>query len=77
MTGVVWFWPGVVVSVVAATLLAAPVARLLRTRRPIAWLLVVSLGVIVAATLTPVHGPTGVDVSEVRVCDLERRVPAS
>ena len=77
MTGVVWFWPGVVVALIVATVVAAPVARLLGTRRAIAWLLVASLGVIVAATLTPIHGPTGIDVSELRICDLERRGPAS
>ena len=77
MTGVIWFWPGVVLALVLGTLLAAPVARALATRRAIAWLPLVSTGVIVAATLTPIHGPTGIDVSQVRACDLDRAAFAS
>lgn len=77
MNGLTWFWPGVFVSVVVSLFLAAMIARALGTRRSIAWLLVLSLGVILAATLTPIHGPLGLDTSELRPCDLSRRWFAS
>jgi len=75
--GLIWLWPGVIASVLASLLLAAPLARLLSTTKPAAWVLLFSIGVIAAATLTPVRGPIGIDLSQVRPCDLERTWIAS
>jgi VanZ family protein len=77
MTGLTWFWPALVVSGIVALLLAQPVARALRCRPWLAWMLITSLGLIAAATLTPIHGPTGLDTSQLRPCDLDRRWFAS
>ena len=77
MNGLTWFWRGVVVSVVVGLLGAAPTAHALRAERSLAWLLVVSLGVILAATLTPIHAPNGIDTSSMRPCDLSRHWFAS
>jgi hypothetical protein len=73
VNGLVWFWPGVVVSVVVAFALARPVSKALGSPWLVGWLLVASVGVIVAATLTPIHGPTGIDETVLRPCDLTRR----
>ena len=73
MSGLTWFWPGLVVAVIVGVVLAAPLGRSLRTRQVLAWLLVASIGLIVAATLTPIHGPAGIDTTQSRPCDLERR----
>ena len=51
-----WFLPGLAVSVALGLALARPVSRLFRTRVFVGWALVVALGMIVSATLTPVHG---------------------
>lgn len=64
-----WFLPGAFISVIVGLLVAPTVARALHTGRGPAWLLVSGLGIVLAATLTPL----GVD-SEVpaRVCDFSR-----
>lgn len=77
MNGLTWFWPGVIVSVVVSLFLAAPTARVLRSRGSVVWLLMFSLGVILAATLTPIHAPNGIDTSSMRPCDLSRHWFAS
>jgi hypothetical protein len=65
------FLPGLAISVVLATALYRHVARRLRTREPIAWLLVMTVGAIVSATLTP-----GADAflpgSGTATCDISR-----
>ncbi len=73
MNGLTWFWPALIIAALAGLLLAGPVGRWLRTRPAVAWLLVVSVGLIVAATLTPIHGPSGIDLTQTRPCDFERR----
>jgi hypothetical protein len=77
MNGLIWFWPGVIVALAASVLLASPIARALGTMRGVAWFLVLSFGVIVAATLTPIHAPNGIDTSIFRPCDLSRHGLAS
>jgi hypothetical protein len=77
VNGLIWFWPGVTVAIVMGWLLAPAVARALRTRGWIAWLLVLGVGLVVAATLTPIHAPGGIDLGAARPCDLSRRWFAS
>ena len=51
-----WFLPGVVVFVLLGALLARPVARIFRASTWLGFFLVVSFGIIISATLTPLHG---------------------
>ncbi len=66
------FLPGLAVSVLLATALYRYLARRLGISEPIAWLLVISFGAIIAATLTPgleafppMHGKASCDVSRI------------
>lgn len=72
MSTVTWFFPGVGVSIVLGFLFAPAVARALSTGRLVAWLLIVSFGVVLSATLTPIR--PGVEVSSVtsNSCDFAR-----
>jgi hypothetical protein len=63
MSTVTWFFPGVGVSIVLGLLFAPAVARALSTGRLVAWLLIVSLGIVLSATLTPIR--PGVEVGSV------------
>ena len=45
--------PGIIVTLALATVLCGPVARRLRVRRVLAFLLLLALGVVLAATVTP------------------------
>jgi len=69
------FGPGLVVAIVLALVLCGRAARALGIGRAFAWLLLVSLGVILAATVTPgreaLHG-----ISVAHGCDLSRIGPA-
>ena len=67
-----WFWPTLAVAVVASVILYRPVARLFGAPNVVALLLLVSLGGIVALTLTP--GGFAFEPSESTTCDL-RLVP--
>lgn len=51
-----WFLPGTALFVGLGLVVARPFSRLLRASPMVAWLLVVSLGIIVSATLTPLRG---------------------
>lgn len=69
--------PGVVAAILTATILSGWAARRLGTSGTVAWLLLASVGVILAVTLTPSrsafeHGATGVVT-----CDLGRVGPAA
>ncbi len=66
------FLPGVALSLLLGTLLASRVARWLRTRQVVAWLLIVSIGVIVAATLTPQIDALARGARSSGTCDLGR-----
>jgi glycopeptide antibiotics resistance protein len=48
-----WLLPGVAISVAIGFAASGAVGRALRAGRPVAWVMVLSLGIIVAATLTP------------------------
>jgi VanZ family protein len=51
-----WFLPGLAITTVTAVAVAGRVARRLRTESWIAFLLLMSLGGVLAATITPVAG---------------------
>lgn len=69
------FLPGLALSVLLATALYRYLARRLSISEPVAWLLVISFGAIIAATLTP-----GLDVFPQVIgkasCDVSRIGPA-
>ena len=48
-----WFLPGIAIALVVSLAVSGAVGRSLRVARPVAWLMVLSLGVILAATMTP------------------------
>jgi glycopeptide antibiotics resistance protein len=48
-----WFFPGVMLAIVVGAIAARSLARALSTRPAVAWLLITSLGIALAATLTP------------------------
>lgn len=66
------FLPGVALSLLLGTLFAARMARMLRTRPAVSWLLIVSVGVIMAATLTPQIDALARGVHSSGTCDLGR-----
>ena len=72
MNGVIWFWPGVILVFPLTLLVARFVARVLRTRPWLGWLLAYSVAVILVATLSPIHRPPGAGLEEIRACDLSR-----
>jgi hypothetical protein len=51
-----WFLPGLVVFVVLGALFARPVGRVFRAPAWLGFALIVSFGIIISATLTPLHG---------------------
>jgi hypothetical protein len=76
VSNVEWFGPGVVISAIVGGAICGLVARLLGTRPLVAWLLVFSVGSIVAATLTPIHDTLETGAAGVGTCDLSRFGPA-
>jgi hypothetical protein len=64
--------PGVVLAFVVSTLASGRVAHLLRVRRTVAWVLLMSAGVILAATLTPLRAGLSPDLPHPGSCDLSR-----
>ena len=66
------FLPGMVVAAVIGLLVAPALARRLGCRVPVAFLLVISLGLIAAATLTPVYGAITDGIVSTGTCDLSR-----
>lgn len=67
-----WFLPGAAISVVVSTALTGSVGRALRVRRWVAWVVVMSLGVILAATLTPLHEALASGAQGSSTCDMSR-----
>jgi hypothetical protein len=70
------FLPGLGLSLVLATIFRRRLAVLLGTSEAVAWLLVVSLGVIAAATLTP-GGEPARSAAGSGACDISRIGPAT
>jgi glycopeptide antibiotics resistance protein len=67
-----WFLPGIGASLVMASLLMGPVRRTLRAGPFLSWSLVVSLGIILSATLTPAHEAISFGAVSTGSCDLSR-----
>jgi hypothetical protein len=72
-----WLLPGSLVAFVLAVPLSTRASRWLRTTRPVAWVILLSLGVILAATLTPPGADPAFRVVAVGSCDLSRFGPPS
>jgi glycopeptide antibiotics resistance protein len=70
LTPVAWFLPGVACSIIVSLVVAPSLSRKLRTSRNVATLLVLSLGAILSATVTPIQGTWGVPLD--RACDFSR-----
>ena len=75
MGNVPWFWPGVAISVVLGALAADRLGRALGIGRAHAAMLVVTTGIIVAATLTPLRPALTSGAVGSGVCDLSRIGP--
>ena len=71
-----WFVPGVALSMTIAVFAVRPIGELLGVRRLLVWAILVALGVIVSATLTPLGGALDFDAVRFHGCDLSRIGPA-
>jgi hypothetical protein len=67
-----WFVPGCVLALIVSTLANGRVAVWLGVRRPVAWLLLMNAGVILAATLTPLAVGNRLELPHPGTCDLSR-----
>lgn len=77
LADVAWFWPGVAISVVVSTLLSSRVARVLRIGRFLASVLMMTVGLVASATLTPSLEALRFGAVGTGTCDLSRIGPAS
>ena len=66
------FVPGCVVALAVSTVASGRAARRLGVRRPVAWLLLMSLGVILAGTMTPLAVESRPQFPLAGTCDLSR-----
>ena len=74
--GLPWFMPTMVVVALLAALASGSVARVLGTRRAVGALLIMSVGVVLAATLTPQGSAFAAGEIGSGSCNLERLRPA-
>lgn len=65
------FLPGVLLSIAVAVMASGGVGRSIGTGRALAWMLLVAVGIILSATLTPGLTDSAADVAH-RTCDLSR-----
>jgi glycopeptide antibiotics resistance protein len=80
-----WFLPGVAISAAVGLSAGGRVGRALGVRRAVAWAMVLSLGVILAATLTPqwealefgARGPTYCDFTRIGLAPLGELLSAN
>ncbi|MBA2632971.1 MAG: VanZ family protein [Chloroflexi bacterium] len=72
IANVPWFWPGILVSAVAALHLAGLVSRAFGVRPAVAGALIFTLGVILSATLTPLRDAVEFGLLGTGTCDLSR-----
>jgi hypothetical protein len=71
-----WLLPGIIVAFVLSVVFSPALARVLGLRRVVACALLLSFGIIIAATLTPLRGAFAGDTGS-GTCDLSRLGPAS
>jgi predicted metal-binding membrane protein len=69
MSNVPWFGPGVLLSIVAALVMAKPISGVLGASRLVAAMVVLSLGTVASATLTPIAAVDR-EPSTSRPCDM-------
>jgi glycopeptide antibiotics resistance protein len=67
-----WLLPGLVVSALVGMFVGRRVGRAFATGPAIGWGLVVCLGLIISATLTPLRGEFELDTSGIGTCDFSR-----
>ena len=67
-----WFLPGAAVSFILSLIASGFVGRALRVPRGLAWELVLSLGIILSATLTPLSEALAYGATGTATCDLSR-----
>jgi hypothetical protein len=67
-----WFLPGAAVSFVLSLIASGVVGRALGMPRSLAWALVLSLGIILSATLTPLSEALAYGATGTASCDLSR-----
>jgi glycopeptide antibiotics resistance protein len=70
--GLPWLLPGIAIAGVVSIAASGPVGRVLHVRRPVAWMMVLSLGVIISATLTPQWEALAFGTQGSSSCDLSR-----
>jgi VanZ family protein len=71
-----WFWPGVALTIVISIALSRRVGTILGVRRAAGCLLLLGLGVILSATLTPSREALAYGTIGSGTCDLSRIGPA-
>ena len=67
-----WFLPGLAISVAVSLAAGSRVGRALDVRRAVASLLILSMGIILSATLTPLRGSLDFDTVVPGSCDFSR-----
>lgn len=72
VTELPWLIPGCLLALAVSILASGSVARRLGCSRPVAWLLLMSLGVILSGTLTPLAVGGALERSHPGTCDLSR-----
>jgi glycopeptide antibiotics resistance protein len=67
-----WFLPSAAIALVVSLAVSGAVGRTLRVARPVAWLMILSLGVILAATMTPQWEALAFGAQGSSSCDFSR-----
>jgi hypothetical protein len=67
-----WLVPGIVISFFVSALACGALGSWLRVRRSVAWILLMSVGVALSATLSPLEGGELVAPAIASTCDLSR-----
>jgi glycopeptide antibiotics resistance protein len=67
-----WFLPGFAIALAVSVAVSGAVGRAMRVRRLVAWAMVLSLGIILAATLTPQWEALALGARGSSSCDLSR-----
>ena len=67
-----WLLPGTAIALVVSLAVSGAVGRSLRVRRPVAWVMILSLGIILAATMTPPSEALAFGAVGTGSCDFSR-----